>query len=1092
MIIIEFEVIVKYNGDILRLENELGVGVEILSPIYAIVTSNDEDKLENLINYKEIEYIEKPFILNTQDTQSFSSTGITSFKNRTNLTGEGTIIGIIDSGIDYTLDVFKDDFGKSKILYYWDQSMNNNPPQGFKEGTLYTNEDINKAIKGEVFIPVSITATHGTHVASICSQIANKAKLIVVRVGSRQTDTFSRSTEFMRAIKFILDKSIELNMPVSINISYGSNEGSHRGLSLFEQYIDDMCIYWKNNIVVAAGNNANKGAHKLINLKDDEIQEVEFVVGENETILNVNIWPNFTDLFEVYLVSPSNETSQILSKDNNTIKSRISTTDVTGVFYDIAPYSLKRRISIELKSKSSIQSGTWKIVFNPIEIVSGFINIYLPTSEGISKDTKFLDPDSTLTVTVPGSAKNVITVGSFNSRTGNVSVFSGEGDTKTCILKPDIVAPGEDIVSFLPGGSFGALTGTSMATPHVTGACCLLMQWGIVNKNDLFLYSQKLKSLLLSVAKRDENLIYPNDFYGYGKLNLSDLIIDEFIEDVEEFDFFRGNRNTKDLKIVINVFHTNDFYDELQKSGIVYEAINLSENFSVLIVNNEDYRDINKLFSFKSTIKIDNNITMNLLSEVSGGTTGGVVETESIGANFFKNNPNIELTGKGIIIAVCDSGIDYLHEDFIYPDGTSKILYLWDQTKEGSPPEGYFIGTEYTNEDINNAIKEKNKELSTDEVGSGTLISGICAGLGNINKEYEGIAKDADLIVVKLAKINGNYNNATLLMANEYVNKKAKQLNRPICINISLGSNNLAGLEESILYKRNLFEKGIFACAGVGNDGNLQLHTSGNTPFLGEEKEIELEIEEDQDKVEIQLWVDRPYKVNIIVQSPSGEDSSLFMASNYDEIEGIFDLENTEYIISYVYPTTYSGQQFISIVFTNIKKGIWKIKLIGVYKATSKYNMYIINTNNIDKVKFRESSPFYTVNYPGVSRYLTTVGVYNTLNNSLWSQSSRGPNINNKLKPDIVAPGVNIISTYPDNKYAKITGSAAAVAHVTGAAAIYLQYVNFSNLYENKDYPQDIKTYMQLGARRDSNLKYPNENFGYGILDIRGLFNAFR
>ena len=575
MIIIEFEVIVKYNGDILRLENELGVGVEILSPIYAIVTSNDEDKLENLINYKEIEYIEKPFILNTQDTQSFSSTGITSFKNRTNLTGEGTIIGIIDSGIDYTLDVFKDDFGKSKILYYWDQSMNNNPPQGFKEGTLYTNEDINKAIKGEVFIPVSITATHGTHVASICSQIANKAKLIVVRVGSRQTDTFSRSTEFMRAIKFILDKSIELNMPVSINISYGSNEGSHRGLSLFEQYIDDMCIYWKNNIVVAAGNNANKGAHKLINLKDDEIQEVEFVVGENETILNVNIWPNFTDLFEVYLVSPSNETSQILSKDNNTIKSRISTTDVTGVFYDIAPYSLKRRISIELKSKSSIQSGTWKIVFNPIEIVSGFINIYLPTSEGISKDTKFLDPDSTLTVTVPGSAKNVITVGSFNSRTGNVSVFSGEGDTKTCILKPDIVAPGEDIVSFLPGGSFGALTGTSMATPHVTGVCCLLMQWGIVNKNDLFLYSQKLKSLLLSVAKRDENLIYPNDFYGYGKLNLSDLIIDEFIEDVEEFDFFRGNRNTKDLKIVINVFHTNDFYDH-QLDGQSYAIIALN------------------------------------------------------------------------------------------------------------------------------------------------------------------------------------------------------------------------------------------------------------------------------------------------------------------------------------------------------------------------------------------------------------------------------------------------------------------------------------------------------------------------------------
>ena len=266
----EYEVIVKYNGDIYFLEEELGVYVELLGYNYAIITADDTQTIDNLLNYTQIEYIEKPFMLETQDTQSFSSTGITSFKERTRLTGKGTLLGLIDSGVDYNLPIFKDNDGNSKILYYWDQSIDGNPPDGFREGTLYTNEDINKAINGEIQIPISTTSTHGTHTAGIACQIANEAELIVVRVGRRQTDTFSKSTEFMRAIKFVLDRALELQRPIAINISYGSNEGSHRGESLFEQYIDQMCSFWKNNIVVAAGNNAAKGGHKRININNDE------------------------------------------------------------------------------------------------------------------------------------------------------------------------------------------------------------------------------------------------------------------------------------------------------------------------------------------------------------------------------------------------------------------------------------------------------------------------------------------------------------------------------------------------------------------------------------------------------------------------------------------------------------------------------------------------------------------------------------------------------------------------------------------------------------------------------------------------------
>lgn len=288
MFFINYEVIVKYNGDISEIEKDLGVSVEKLGYNYAIIITDSAEKIDLLLNYPQIEYLEKPFILTTQDIQSFSRTGITRFKNTNRLTGKGTIIGIIDSGIDYNIDLFKDSNGNSKILYYWDQSIKGKPPEGFQYGSLYTNEDINKAIKRELNIPISPTSTHGTHVAGIACQIAEEANLIVVRVGSVVTDVFSKSTEFMRAIKFILDKALELKMPAAINISYGSNEGSHRGLSLFEQYIDDMSAFWKNNIVVAAGNNGDKDGHKSIKL-DKETTEVEFVVGENEKILNINI-----------------------------------------------------------------------------------------------------------------------------------------------------------------------------------------------------------------------------------------------------------------------------------------------------------------------------------------------------------------------------------------------------------------------------------------------------------------------------------------------------------------------------------------------------------------------------------------------------------------------------------------------------------------------------------------------------------------------------------------------------------------------------------------------------------------------------------
>ena len=159
------------------------------------------------------------------------------------------------------------------------------------------------------------------------------------------------------------------------------------------------------------------------------------------------------------------------------------------------------------------------------------------------------------------------------------------------------------------------------------------------------------------------------------------------------------------------LFKDQQFEQELKNLNIDYKLEKLSDNFAVLYILPSEIEKVGSIASILSAQRIEAIIRLAPLSQISLGTSGGVVGNEIIGANFFKQNPNINVTGKGVIIAIADSGIDYLHPDFIYPDGTSKILYLWDQTKDGNPPKGYYIGTEYTNEDINRAIRERDASI---------------------------------------------------------------------------------------------------------------------------------------------------------------------------------------------------------------------------------------------------------------------------------------------------------------------------------------------------------------------------------------------
>ncbi len=260
----EIEVIVRYTGSLSNLIRE-GYKVEILSCHYAIITCYVY-MVEELLKYKEIEYIEKSKNLSLELKNSKDSICYNKIEEKLNqnLKGNGVIVGIIDSGIDYKHKDFRNNDGSTRIKSIWDLSIDGAPPKGSKKGTVYKEEDINKALNGEIEINHNDFIGHGTAVAGICvgngnssngdyAGIASEADIVIVKVNERVFDNFAKNTDIMRAIKYIIEVAIERNQPVVINISFGTNDGSHDGNSLFEVYIDEMCDTYKNNIVIATG-----------------------------------------------------------------------------------------------------------------------------------------------------------------------------------------------------------------------------------------------------------------------------------------------------------------------------------------------------------------------------------------------------------------------------------------------------------------------------------------------------------------------------------------------------------------------------------------------------------------------------------------------------------------------------------------------------------------------------------------------------------------------------------------------------------------------------------------------------------------------
>lgn len=524
----QVEIIVKFNGDIFAVSKELGALAEIIDCSYAILTI-DELKVNELYNFRQIEYFEpaKPIMPVSILRNEMSNAGITPVKDSGyRLSGKGVITGIIDSGIDFTHANFLNSDGSSRILYIWDQSLAENAPEGFIYGTEYNSEAINNAMKSPqpfVILPSRDFMGHGTAVAGIAAGnngIASSSSIISVKLGSNSE---ARTTDILRAVRYIINKAVELNMPVSINISYGMNDGSHTGNSLFEKCLDILCQKWKTSVSVAMGNEGSAGHHFSSVLESGKTIDAELVCQAVEGSIFIDIWKSFNDDIELELISPNGISSGTLySKD---IVKTINFGEMTVImnFRPINHYNLKQEIMFLFESGSEVFiSGIWRLNIRCISAVDGRIDIWLPTTAEVGVNTAFLNPDEIFTLTLPSTVENVISVGGYNSVIGSLAYFTGKGIR--FLDKPDIVAPAVDIYTSKSGGGYDSFSGTSMAAPFVAGCAALMMEWGIVKGRKPFLYGQMLKAYLQKGARRNKNIRYPDDGWGYGSLDLKRTI----------------------------------------------------------------------------------------------------------------------------------------------------------------------------------------------------------------------------------------------------------------------------------------------------------------------------------------------------------------------------------------------------------------------------------------------------------------------------------------------------------------------------------------------------------------------------------------
>lgn len=524
-----WELIVRYTGSLDGLRRRYPqIRIRELLNQYAVLIV-PETLVDAVSQETVIEYVEKPkqlyFELQAGKAASCINAVQQGMNNPFGLFGKGTIVAVIDTGIRAESMEFRNVDGSTRILNIWDQTT----------GTEYDRSRIDEALQNETKdtagIPGADVLGHGTQVAAIAcgsSGVAAQADILVVKLGLAAKNGFPRTTQLMEALDYVVRKAIDYGKPLAVNISFGNNYGDHTGSSLLENFINDIADSWKCSICIGSGNEGLGAVHTGGTLTEDMEETVELAVSSYETGLSIQIWKDYWDDIAVEIIAPSGRNLGRIQENSRVSRIRYEDMELLTYFGEPSPFRIRQEIYIDMIPQTVyIQSGLWKFRLIPRSIRNGRYDMWLPAQGALNFGTGFTSPDSASTFTIPSAAAKAVTVGAYDAGTGSAAPFSGRGYIVeiggSLMVKPELAAPGVNVLVPSVSG-MARVSGTSYATPFVTGSAALLMEWGIVRGNDAFLYGEKLKAYLIKGAEPLAGAAVPDTQTGWGRLCLKNSL----------------------------------------------------------------------------------------------------------------------------------------------------------------------------------------------------------------------------------------------------------------------------------------------------------------------------------------------------------------------------------------------------------------------------------------------------------------------------------------------------------------------------------------------------------------------------------------
>lgn len=485
---------------------------------------------------------------------------------------------------------------------------------------------------------------------------------------------------------------------------------------------------------------------------------------------------------------------------------------------------------------------------------------------------------------------------------------------------------------------------------------------------------------------------------------------------------------------------------------------------------------------------------------------------ESSGIPRIRNIPNFNLRGQGVLIGIIDTGIDYTNPIFQYADGTTRIAEIWDQSIQSENfPSNFGYGTVYSRDQINQALQSENPLSvvpSMDTNGHGTMVAGIAAGNEVPESNFYGIATEAEFAIVKLKQAKQYlrnfffipegvdcYQSTDILFAVQYLVELSVALGRPIIICLALGSSQGGhdgfGILDTVL-SFNANRPGCGIIVAAGNEGNMRRHYFGTVNQSTRQDIVELNVGENVSGFSMELWGHSPSLFSIDIQTPSGEYVPRIVSGVDDSRVISFLFESTIIYLDYQIVESNTGDQLILLRFSNPAPGIWRFTVYESGDLNLGFHIWLPMGNFIpEDTFFIRSDPYTTILSIGNASVPATITAYNDMDDSLYLNASRGYTRNGIIKPEVAAPGVNVIGPDLNKGFIPFTGTSVSAAHTAGVAAMLMEWaVVRGNLPVMSTI--EMKKLMMRGARRDIDTIYPNRDWGYGILDVFNIFDSLR